>query len=92
MSFFEGMTNPGAKMSNAFVPKPAGGVIGPPKMKMPEIGGDSQLRAGIGMMRSSLSPKLKPLPSAPTQPVKADNSLLETTSGPSALHGIRRPF
>jgi hypothetical protein len=92
MSFFEKMANPGAKMSNALVPKPRGGVIGPPKMKMPEEAGDPQLRAGVGMMRSSLSPRLKPLPSAPTQPGKADNSLLESTSGPSALHGIRRPF
>ena len=92
MSFFEPMSNPGAKMSNALVPKPRGGVIGPPKMKMPETGGAPQLRAGVGMMRSSLGPRLKPLPKTPFQPVKADNSLMETQSGTSALHGVRRPF
>jgi hypothetical protein len=90
MSFFSKMANPGAKMSNALVPKPRGGVIGPPRMKMPEIGGDPQLRSGHGMMRSSLSPKLKPLPTFPTQPSSADGSLLQSLSPSSGLSGIRR--
>jgi|SRR6516162_4921809 hypothetical protein len=63
------------------VPKPAGPVIGPPRVKMPEDAGESMPRAtaDVGSL-SSLGEPLKPLTAAPMAPFKGGAPSLFQTS------------
>jgi len=85
--------------SNFNMPRPTGaGNIGPPRVHMPDSGGQSMPRIGTpnGMARSSLGPKLKPFPQTPMHSMSGTaNSLIQsqskhgnTTSG-VGLDGLR---
>jgi len=88
---FEQMAQPGAPMKNSMTPKPRGPVIGPPKVKMPSTNtvGQPQVRASSDMFRSSLGPKLKPLPTNPMQPTQGHTSLLQSSGGKNGFDGLR---
>lgn len=72
---------------NSMLPRPTGsGVFGPPKVQMPKEGGDQMPRMSDSMPKSSLGPKLSPLPANPTMPTNP-TSLLHSQSG---FGGIRK--
>jgi hypothetical protein len=72
----------------SMLPKPtSSGVIGPPKVKMPKVGGDSMPHMSSQMPKSSLSPKLSTLPQFPTMPTQP-TSLFHSKGG---FGGVRKP-
>ena len=73
-------------MKNSNMPRPAkGGVIGPPKLQMPDSGGGEMPRMNSDMQKSSLGPKLKPLPRNPFHSMRGtSNSLIQSQTKKSA--------
>lgn len=70
-------------LKNSNMPRPTGaGNIGPPKLHMPDSGGMGQARMnGPDMLKSSLGPKLKPLPKNPFHSMKGTaSSLIQSQS------------
>lgn len=70
-------------LSNMNMPRPTkAGNIGPPRLQMPQSGGDTQERMNkMNMAKSSLGPKLKPLPKNPFHSMKGTaSSLIQSQS------------
>lgn len=74
---------------SSLLPRPTKqGVIGPPKVKMPKLGGEGQSRMSEFMPKASLGVGLKGLPQFPTQPTEP-TSLFHSKSPKSGLDAIR---
>lgn len=76
--------------SNANMPRPTkAGNIGPPKLQMPQSGGDPQSRMHSGLRKSSLGASLKPLPSFPQHSMRGTaSSLIQTQTKKPPTSGV----
>ena len=74
------------------LPQPTkSGVIGPPKVKMPTVGGELMQRMSSSMPKASLGRNLKPLPKHPFHSMHGTAPSLLQTKSPSGLDGISKP-
>lgn len=79
--FMDKMLQPGAPMRNSSLPRPTSkGVIGPPKIKMPDKAGQSMPQMSSAMPKASLGRKSGLLPKAPNLNVGGTASLLHSKS------------
>lgn len=74
----------------ALMPRPTkSGVIGPPKIKMQNKGGQHPTRMSAHMPKSSLGRNLKPLPQNPFQSMHGTQPSLLQSRSPIGLEGIK---